>query len=112
MIEKLRELLLQYMLQIVVFPSLLLLVTTVWALTPLLIDPLWKRVPVPTLQRLWTLSFLSIAALLAYVIILRRKEAKKLRIQYGIYWDHHGNSFCPACRVPLTGYTDDITSGP
>lgn len=111
-LEKIKEQLLANLLSIVVFPSLLLLVGTVWTLTPLLIDPLWKRVPVPTLQRLWTLSFLSIVALLAYVLFLRRKQAKKLRLQFGIYWDRDGNCFCPACRTPLTGYTVDMTTGP
>jgi len=105
MLEKLKEQFLAHLLLTVIFPSLLLFVGTVWTLSPILIDPLWKQVPVPTLQRIWCTSLLSILALVTYIFYLRRKESQKLRLYSGLYWDRNANAYCPGCKSPLTGYT-------
>ena len=79
--------------------------TIFWKIIPLLLSPLWTRLSTPTLQRMLGLSFLSAVALLTYVVLLRRKLKRKLRIRFGLYWDKEANPFCPACQSLLTGYS-------
>jgi hypothetical protein len=44
---------------------------------------------------------------LASVATYAEKKLRNLRLQYGLYWNRHGNSFCPGCRTPFTGYSKD-----
>jgi hypothetical protein len=102
--EKVLEKILEHTLALVVTPTLILGGTTVWVLMPILLSPLWTRVPAQTLQRVLGLAFLSIMILLAYVLVLRHKLKTSQKIFYGIFWDKHANAFCPACEAPLGGY--------
>jgi hypothetical protein len=111
MIEKLKELFLKHLLELAVVPALLLIGTTAWVLMPTLLDPLWKRLQAPTLQRLLGLSFLSVVVLLAYVAFLHHKIRAKLRVGFGILWDKVLHPYCPACKSPLTNYAQYHSGG-
>ena len=112
MLEKLKELFLKRTSELLGTLLTLLFGTIFWQIIPLLLSPLWTRLSPPTLQRILGLSLLSVMALLAYTLTLHRKLKTKLRIQFGLYWDRHGNPFCPACRSLVTGYTNDYIRGP
>jgi uncharacterized protein YqhQ len=102
--EKTKEQILEHTLGLVVAPVLLLVGTTVWALMPILLSPLWTRVSAPTLQRIVGLAFLSVLVLLSYVFVLRHKLKTKLKAKFNLFWDKHANPFCPACQALLTNY--------
>jgi hypothetical protein len=103
-LEKLKELFLKHTSELLGGLLTLLVGTLFWQIIPLLLSPLWTRLSPQTLQRILGLSLLSVAALLAYTLILNRRLRTKLHIKFGIYWDKHANPFCPACQTPLWGY--------
>lgn len=105
MLEKLKDLFLKHMTELLGVLLTLLVGTIFWQVIPLLLSPLWTRLSTPALQRILGLSLLSVLALLAYVVFLHRKLKGKLRIRFGLYWDRNANPLCPACQSPLTGYT-------
>jgi hypothetical protein len=102
--EKIKEQFLEHTLALVVTPILILCGTTVWALMPILLSPLWTQVSPQTLQRILGLAFLSVAVLLTYVLVLRHRLKTQLKIMFGVFWDKHANAFCPACQALLTNY--------
>lgn len=107
MLQKLKELLLEHTLTLVVIPSLALFGTLFWTAMPTLLAPLWSRLEPQKLQRILGLSLLSVLVLLAYAFYLHRKLKTKLRVMYGIQWDREDNPYCPGCDKPLSNYEDN-----
>ena len=53
-------------------------------------------------------AYLFFVALLA--ICALRKEIKELHSftsDFGIYWDKNKKPYCPKCKIPLSGYTEE-----
>lgn len=77
-----------------------LLSLAVWQAVP---SSAWDRVSEVTPKRaLWALLGLAVVAvclLIAYLIQLKLKLRNQLKPLFGIFWDRHGNPFCPACSV-------------
>lgn len=106
MLQKLKELLLEHTLTLVVIPALVLFGTLLWAVFPPLFEPLWLRLEPRMLQRILGLALLAILVLLAYVLYLHHRLRNRLRVVFGIKWDRNLTAYCPGCDKPLTEYKE------
>lgn len=106
MMRALREALLSHIAEAVTVLLLIPFGTLVWATMPTLLEPLWSRLSIPTLQRILGLALLSTVVLLAYVILLYRRLRTKVRIKFGLKWHRDLELYCSSCDKPLSEYRE------
>ena len=51
------------------------------------------------------ITSLALNVVFALVVWIGSKK-EQFRLKYGIYWDKYKNPHCPACKIPVTAYSD------